>query len=225
MESMASIDELSKRFDAEFAEARRRVEQLQQRAAREAESVSDRYEKFEQLRHRITDEIVLPRIEAMVEHFDSVQQDAHRHRFGADVVLSFGRTTACPANVELTLSLSRDERIEQVVLAYDLKILPVFTKFEPHAEFQFALDEFDESKLTTWLEEQLVTFVQTYLSLQFVDQYQQDNLVSDPVANIRFPKSFAKATCEHDKHTYYFLSDASKAEFEKDPALFIASSS
>ena len=222
---MTKIDELSKRIDAEFADARRRVEQLQQRAAREAESVADRYERFERLRHHITDDIMNPRIEALVQHFDNAEQTAHRHRFGADVVLSFGRTTECPANVELKLSLSRDERIEQISLAYDLKILPVFTKFEPHVALQFSLDEFDDSKVTAWLEDRLVAFVQTYLSLQFVDQYQQDNLVSDPVANIRFPRAFAKATCEHENNTYYFLSDASKAEFEKDPTLFVASPS
>ncbi len=222
---MTNIDGLSKRIDAEFADARRRVEELQQRAAHEAESIADRYEKFEQLRHHVTDDIVRPRIDSMVQHFDNVEQIPHRNRFGADVVLSFAHTPDCPANIEVKLSLTHDERIEQVVLTYDLKILPVFIKFEPHATFEFDLDEFDESQLTAWLDDRLVAFVQTYLSLQFVDQYQQENLVSDPVANIRFPKSFAKATCQYEQHTYYFLSDASKVEFEKDPTLFVVASS
>jgi YHS domain-containing protein len=222
--SMTNIDQLSKRIEAEFADARRRIEELQRRAAREAESVAERYEKFERLRHHVTDDILVPRIQAMLQHFDNAKQSPHRHRFGVDLVIAFGRTTECPANVELKLSLTRDESIEQISLVYELTILPVFTKFEPRGALQFKLDEFDELQLTGWLEDRLVAFVQTYLSLQFVDQYQQDNLVSDPVASIRFPKAFAKATCEYQQQTYYFLSDASKTEFERDPTLFIASS-
>jgi YHS domain-containing protein len=218
---MPSPEQLSQRIGAEFQAARRRIEELQERAAQEAESIGDRYERFEELRARICDEILPPRIESLVQHFENVEQIPHRHRLGGDLVLSFAHTPECPAKVELKLSVTHDERIEHLIVTYDLKILPVFIKFDPHATLEFPLEQVDEQQLESWLDDRLVAFVQTYLSMQFVDQYQRENMVSDPVASIRFPKSFAKTTSQYKGHTYYFLSEESKEEFEKDPTLFV----
>jgi YHS domain-containing protein len=43
------------------------------------------------------------------------------------------------------------------------------------------------------------------------------------VAEVRFPKAFAKGSMEHGGTTYYFLSDQSLEDFRKNPGQFLGS--
>ena len=74
---------------------------------------------------------------------------------------------------------------------------------------------FRSAGVAQWFDDRLVDFAKLFLSIQFVQSYQQDHMVSDPVANIRFPKSFARSSLEKDGKTYYFVSDLTRKEFEK----------
>ena len=64
------------------------------------------------------------------------------------------------------------------------------------------------------LDERIVAFVRVYLSLYENDYYLKDHMVEDPVAHVRFPKFAAGATSQRDGKTYYFISEATREEFE-----------
>jgi YHS domain-containing protein len=60
------------------------------------------------------------------------------------------------------------------------------------------------------------------MAIQFVTQYQGDNMVIDPVAYISFPKAFAQSGLECGGKTYHFLSEQTRREFETGPAPYMS---
>ncbi len=119
------------------------------------------------------------------------------------------------AHINLRFSATTDMDVTKVALSYDLDILPMLMQFEKHSEISFPLDKVDQEALTQWLDDRIKTFVKTYLSLHENECYLQDFLVEAPVAHVRFPKFAAGAKLERAGKTYYFVSDETCREFEK----------
>jgi hypothetical protein len=51
----------------------------------------------------------------------------------------------------------------------------------------------------------------------FTDEYHQDHPATDPVANVRFPKVFARSTLEKSGKKYHVISDQTRRDFEQRP--------
>jgi YHS domain-containing protein len=88
-------------------------------------------------------------------------------------------------------------------------------EFERHSEISFPIGQIDRKRLTDWLDERMIQFVQTYLAVHENPYYLKDQMVEDPVAGIRFPKFTAAATREYRGTIYYFVAEETAAEFEK----------
>lgn len=88
-------------------------------------------------------------------------------------------------------------------------------KFDPHAEIEFPIEAIDKEKLAARMDDRIVAFVQTYLSLHENTYYLKGHLVDDPVARVRFPKYAAGATIERGGKTLYFVSEATRDEYLK----------
>jgi YHS domain-containing protein len=76
------------------------------------------------------------------------------------------------------------------------------------------LDKVDRAVVESWLDGRLVEFAQTSVTIHFTDQYHKDHMVTDPVANVRFPKPFAHSKLEQGDKTYYFISEQTRRDFE-----------
>jgi YHS domain-containing protein len=94
----------------------------------------------------------------------------------------------------------------------------VLTQFEKHAQVEFPVDGVDEEALGCWLDDRILGFVRTYLSLQENQYYLKDQMVLDPVAGVSFPKHAAGATLERGGQTYYFIGEETRREFEQRQA-------
>lgn len=90
-------------------------------------------------------------------------------------------------------------------------------EYERHAEIAFPLEQVDSEAIARWLDDRMVGFVKTYLSLHQNEYYLKDQMVDDPVARVRFPKLAAGATRQREGKTYYFVSEETAAEFDKQP--------
>jgi len=95
------------------------------------------------------------------------------------------------------MAVSRDGQCETLLVLYDLEILPVFFQFQGSDQLTIPLEQFDEKKIADWVDQKIIDFVDTYLRLETVDQYQTDNLVEDPVCGMRVKKAFAAAKIEY----------------------------
>jgi YHS domain-containing protein len=109
-----------------------------------------------------------------------------------------------------------------VILGYDLEIIPVFFRYEPHAELEFPLDAVDEAAAARWVDDRIVDFVRAYLAMGENEFDTQEHMVEDPVAHVRFPDFAAGATLEWQGKKYYFIGEETRQEFarqnESDPA-------
>jgi YHS domain-containing protein len=209
---MADISGFVKRLDEQVSQARARVEQKQSELQQAFEGRKERYKTFLRVMEELRG-VARPRLEKLAERckFEAApKEDAD----GKSVLLNFATPVA---HVRLRLSATHDTEVRNLMLAYDLEILPIFIKFNPHAELAIPLDKVDRAAVEAWLDDRLIEFTQTYVTVHFTDQYQKDHVVTDPVANVNFPKIFAQSTLEKGGKTYYFISEQTRGEFEKRP--------
>jgi len=206
---MADIDVFLKRLDEQVAQARSRVEQKQSEIQQTYEARSQRYQKFLRVLEELQG-VARTRLEKLAERckFDATPTE---NPDGKSVLLMFQTPVA---RIRLRLSATHDDDVRNLVLGYDLEVLPIFIKYNPHAELAIPLDKVDRATVEAWLDDRLIEFAQTYVTIHFTDQYNKDHMVTDPVANVRFPKVFAQSTLEKDGKTYYFISDQTRREFE-----------
>jgi YHS domain-containing protein len=110
---------------------------------------------------------------------------------------------------------SRIHDVRKLILVNDLEIIPVLMQYDTHAEISFPLEQVDENAVTEWIDDRLVGFVKTCLSLHENDLYLKEEMAEDPVANVRFPKFAAGAKLEHQGRTFYFISEETRKGYAK----------
>ena len=194
-----------------------RREHLQQQMA-EAEA---RHQRFTALADRLMQEVIRPRMEKLKTLFDNARMSearCSRHT----CCCQFEHTVRFPATAFLEIGVTRDGEIKALILQSQLEILPVFFPVEGKDELTILLGEVDENKAATWVEAKILNFVDTYLRLETTDQYQQENLVTDPVCGMRVNKVFSPTRLEHGGQTYYFCLPECRARFAENPDRYLA---
>ncbi len=209
------------KFAAVRAEFEGKVREMGNAAASDAKRLQERYAKYEELRKKIAETIVQPRLDELSRQFPGVKPELKRDIDGARLTLSMPRTPERSALVEIDLGISHDDSFEKVLLAYELRIIPVFIEFEKHSRLTVALDGADLKMISAWLDGQLLAFAKTYLDMQFIEYYQKENIATDPVLNRRFPRTLAVGTHSHSGTEYAFASKESLEMFKADPARYI----
>jgi len=209
---MPDINDLSSRIDAEIDAAKQRVASLQAQYVEQHQERRTRLERFEKMLPGIAD-VCRPRLEALAEKFGKrvqvhpvVKPERREASFEFESNL---------AHIRLRFSVRPDSEVRNVVFSYDLDILPILMKFESHSELEQPLEAIDNGKLAAWIDDRIVGFVRTYLSLHENEYYLKDHMVEDPVAKVRFPKYAAGATLDLKGKTIYFLSEETRQEFEQ----------
>lgn len=208
---MADVDNLLKRIDAEFSALDKRIKQAQAEHVHEHQERQKRLAAFETLLAELP-AVWQPRLEALTRKFgDKVKVTPKVTSSSREGAFDFQSNLA---RIRLRLSASTDHEVRKLVLDYNLEILPILMKFDSHQQAEWPLDAVDRPAIANWIDDRLVDFVKTYLSLHQNEYYLKDHMVEDPVAGIRFPKFAAAATIERDGKTYYFIGEETRREFE-----------
>jgi YHS domain-containing protein len=215
----ASQNDLSCRLDAVIEEAHGRVKAFQTEAEQSRQEVRQRFQKFLPIAERIA-AIARVKLEQLRER---LKFEVTPSLFQTDRLYSRSVTLDVKSElasvIKLAFKLSHDSDVRHIFLDYELEIIPVFFRFNPHNQLEMKLEAFDEKAVGKWLDDCLVEFANAYLELHSTKQYQERALVSDTVAGISFPKHYAAATLDHDGSTYYFISDETRREFAKQHGL------
>jgi YHS domain-containing protein len=221
---MNSISNLRQLIDAETSAQEDKIRRLQQMGLESFEQRRKRYKELFLPALQQFSEVWSPRLNLLAEKFQCLA-----HRFGdglqvtpaikpnAEEPHSGEMTFICDstlARIRLNFSFFHDVEIRRLVLDYDLEIIPVFLKFEPHIRLEQPLDALHLGAVAGWLDDRILSFVRTYLAIHENSSYLADHLVEDPIAGVRFPKFAAKTTLESDGATYYFISRESKNAFQ-----------
>jgi len=153
-----------------------------------------------------------PRLEALVKRFGDRAKVAPRVDSSSRAVTMDFQSEL--ARIKLRLSAATDQEVRNLILNYNLDILPTLMQFESHAQAAWPLEAIDRQAIGQWVDDRIVSFVKTYLSLHENEYYLKEHMVLDPVAGVRFPKFAAAATSEWDGKTYYFIGGDTRREFE-----------
>jgi YHS domain-containing protein len=207
---MADVNNLASRIDAEFSAVAEKMKQFQ---TRHLEEHQGRQQRLEQL-GKVFDELRAswkPRLELLVKKFgDLVKATPRIVPSTREVTFAFQSQLA---RIRLKFAASTDRDIRKVVLSYDLEIIPVFLRYEPHAELEFPLEKVNAEAVAKWIDDRILDFVRTYLSLGDNEVYLKDHMVEDPIAQVRFPDFAASATLAWQGKTYYFIGEETRREF------------
>jgi YHS domain-containing protein len=209
---MAATGSLMDRIDAEFLAADERIKKVRTEKVQQFQGRQQRLEKFEKLLDQLR-EIWNPRLEALAKKFDQ-RVSVHPH-------VEPGRRSATfefqseLARIKLRFGVAPDPDVQNVSFTYDLEVIPILMKFESHAEIEFPLDKVDNAALGRWIDDRIVSFVQTYLAIHENQYYLKDHMVEDPIAKVRFPKYAAGATWEQQGKTYYFIDETTLKSFQQ----------
>ncbi|MFQ5733645.1 MAG: YHS domain-containing protein [Planctomycetaceae bacterium] len=210
--------QIQQRLKSVEEKERSRKVQLQTKMA----EIEKRHTRFETLADELMTDVIDSRMEKLAGFFDNAELLKRNEAGKHDCVCRFHHTARYPASVKLTLSVAHDAEIEDLVLVYDLEVLPIFFKFDGHDQAAFSLNDSNRERVADWVDEKILAFVDTYLRLEQSDQYQQNNLVTDPVCGMRFRRSIASAETEHAGHTYCFCSAGCYEKFTADPQRYIS---
>lgn len=208
---MGDVTNLTKRIDDEFSGLDEKIKKAQGERMEEHHERQKRLEAFEQRLETLSD-VWKPRLEALIERFgDRVKAAPHLASSGRDVTLDFQSDLA---RIHLRFSAATDRDVRQLILNYDLEIIPTLIQINAHQHAEWPLDAIDEQAIGDWVDDRIVEFVQTYMSLHENEYYLKEHMVVDPVAGVRFPKFAAAATVEWEGKKYHFIGDETRREFE-----------
>ena len=209
---MEDISSLLSRIDQEFSASDEKLKTLKKE---QAESYRGRQEGLEQFAKDCEKlkQVWGPRLQALAKKFGENAKVTPRVEPSLREALFEFRSNL--ASIRLRFTASTDSEVRNLVLDYDLHIIPILMKFEPHARVEYPLGSADPNAIAKWIDDRIVDFVRTYLSLHENEYYLKSQLVTDPIAGIEFPKSAAGATIEREGKKYYFISEETRAEFEK----------
>lgn len=213
---MADVAQLASRIDAEFADVQQKIETFQKQAQDEFAAREKLYqEQFLPALQRLPD-LLRPRLQVLVDRF---KDKVHVQPVVAEGVRAVTfKFDSRMARIELTFRVSHDAQVKNLVFDQTLEVLPILMQFDKHASLTVPLDTIDEAKITQWFDDRIVAFIKTFLAIHQNQYYQKDSLVTDPVAGTEMPRYAAKCTLESGGKTYYFVSEATRREFQEKQA-------
>jgi len=215
------MSELEHRIEEELAAARQRTEAQRSEMARGYEGLATRYDAFVDLMQRLVDDPRAGQLKKLAAAFEHAHLKRFHDRGGYHGVVEFRYTPRFPASVTVSVHVRPDAQIRNVTFTFDVTMTPAFIKYRPHDEITFPLDDVDLEKLFRWGDDRIVEFVRTYTELETAEEYQRENLVTDPVLGVRFSRIHSVAQEEYNGNVLHFLTPESQAVFHRAPGTFV----
>src|SRR3569833_2723514 len=176
---MGDIRNLINRIDAEFSELDDKIKHAQAEGLEQHRERQRRLYEFERRLEQLSD-IWGPRLDALLARFgDRAKVTPRLTSSSREAEIEFQSDLA---RIRLRLSATTDHDVHKLILDYDLEIIPALTEFDSHAKAEWALASLDDAAIGAWVDDRIVSFVRTYLSLHENEYYLKDHMVQDPVA-------------------------------------------
>ena len=159
---MFDIGNLAKRINLEFSSAAERDRELlggrEQLTAQQQRRLEQLGKVFDELR-----EVWKPRLELLIKEFGNrVQVSPHVVPSERDVIFTF---QSSKAHVKLRFSALPDRDFQRLILAYLLEITPAVIHYKVYDQLEFPLNAVDRQVVAKWMDDRIMDFVQTYLSM------------------------------------------------------------
>lgn len=211
---MADIGEFSEKIQRRLFQQAKEKAQRQLQVGAQMKELLEKREKFNEVAHRTLTSVVIPRVQELQRNFENAKIKDPAEVEGYRCVCGFSPTERFPASVTLDIALSPSGFYEKLDIYYGLEILPALMEFKQYDwnTFNLGSPSFEE-EIGRWVEEKILDFIETYLKLETHPSYHEENYVTDPVCDMRFPIAQAADRIEEKGRTIYFCSEFCKEKF------------
>jgi YHS domain-containing protein len=219
---MDTMNELEKRIQEKLALREERRALRNNHTQRLMNEFDERMKHYGAVADGLMEAVIRPRMERLkmcVEALNAPQSEATRHT----CKLLFKHTSAFPATATVELGLTHEGQYKTILVQYDASILPLFIRLDGKDQLSMPLEAVDGAKAAAWVEEKLLQFMDAYLSLETTNQYQTENIATDPVCGMSVNKTDAPAKMDYQGMTYFFCIDECRKKFTENPQRYLAS--
>jgi YHS domain-containing protein len=218
---MDDLKNLEQQIRVKLAFATERRQSEQETDARMMQDRERRREGYQRSARHLMASGIRPRIEKVMAFFPNALLSPAEAATESQWSCRFRKTPDFPASTKLSFLVSPDTEIENVIVTYDLEILPIFFQFQGHDQIVVPIAGIGGGPIEAWVDARLLGFVDTYLQLRTLDQYQLSGQVADPVCGKRINRADAAAQIAHEGRTYYFCRNECRRQFESDPLRYV----
>ena len=173
---MNDLSQFERAVQAKLLEAERRRKlqnsQMEQRSA----ELLERSKQFSQTADHLLQSVIRPRVEKVTAFLGSGELLSAGSVSRYPCVSRFRPAGRFPSTTKLGMAVSHDGQFEQLLLLYELEILPVPFHFENKDQQDLPQHAVDEKRFITWMDERPLRFVDTYLRLIDGDLSRQENV-------------------------------------------------
>jgi YHS domain-containing protein len=216
---MGDLIAFAKRVKEQLDRANHEPQWSGEEADRYMEEVKLRRQRYVELAAQLMATVIQPRLEVITSYFPHSSPGRNDPEWHCSYW--FGFTERFPASAKLSFGVEHDSRFEQVMVTYDVSMVPVFVKFNEHDKLIGALDNLAAEKVATWVEQRIVDFLDAYLQL---DRGRDDFIeepATDPVCGMRIIRSTAAASTSYRGHPYFFCNQSCLDQFSANPLEFV----
>jgi YHS domain-containing protein len=218
---MDDLNKLEQEIRVKLAFATEQRQSEQETDARMMEDRERRREAYQRSARQVMASGIRPRIEKVMAFFPNALLSPAEAATESQWCCRFQKTADFPASTKLSFLVFPDAEIESVIVTYDLEILPIYFRFQGHDQIVVPIADMLGGPIEAWVDAKLLNFVDTYLQLRTLDQYQLSGQVADPVCGMRINRANAAAHVLHEGRTYYFCRDECRRQFESDPLRYV----
>jgi hypothetical protein len=163
---LSDLQKLEQKITEKLKAAEQRKQLQQQYEIQRMLEYERRHQRYTAIADRLMGNIVRPRMQKLAAHFDNARFPDPDEGAGHHQLCWFARTVECSATVKLELAVSHDGTYQQLLLLYNVEIIPVLFPFEGQDNLAMPLDDVDEQRAASWFDEKILRFVDIYLRLE-----------------------------------------------------------
>jgi hypothetical protein len=163
---LSDLQRLEQKIQEKLRAAEQRKQRQQQYQMECMLERERRHQSYTVIADRLMRNIIRPRVQKLATHLENAYfpdpNEAARHHY----LCCFPRTVNFSATAKLELAVSHDGAYEELLLLYNLEILPVLFPFQARDTLTMPLDSVDEQRVASWFDEKILCFIDIYLRLE-----------------------------------------------------------
>jgi hypothetical protein len=192
---MNDLSELERQLRVKLALVAEKRQAAEETSERTTEASDLRLDAYKRAARQLMTAIIRPRIGKVMFFFPNALLSPAEAATESQWCCRFQKTAEYPASTKLSFFVSPDAGFENVLLTYDLEILPIYFRFQGHDQLAVPLDGVPAASVTDWIDAKLLGFVDAYVRTQTVKQYQLSGPFTESSPNPRLqPNAVGAAT-------------------------------
>jgi hypothetical protein len=169
---MDDLNNLEQQIRVKLAFATERRQSEQETDARMMQDRERRREAYQRSARQLMASGIRPRIEKVMAFFPNALLSPAEAATESQWSCRFQTTPDFPASPKISFLVSPDTEIENVIVTHDLEILPIYIQFQGPSRSSCRWRPAAAARSKRGCDTKLLGFLDTYLQLRTLDQYQ-----------------------------------------------------